>query len=104
MYNHLAHVAPGMCTVPVEILERSPYNLPCDSSVRARVICYNQWGKSPWSEVGNKATIPCIPNSPPLECEPLTKTSVSLSWSEPVNYGGSPIISYEITQQKIGVD
>jgi len=85
------------CSVPITTLRASTYNLPWGSSVYAKLLAYNIYGKSATSAVGNGAVILTIPDSPKSVAElysSRTATSLGISWTIGDKDGGAPVIDY----------
>jgi hypothetical protein len=56
------YVTNYMCTVPLTVLEASPYMIRDGEEIFARVQCRNKLGMSDVSEVNNGAINPSIPD------------------------------------------
>jgi hypothetical protein len=52
------------CTIPLDTLTASPYNLVLGDSVYAEVSATNAYGQGPISMDGNGATIVLVPSAP----------------------------------------
>lgn len=74
--------------------------MPWGTSVWAKLIAYNFYGDSDISEPGNGAVIITYPDAPidlTETVEARTPTSITFSWTEGFENGGSPVIDYRIT-------
>lgn len=88
------------CTIPVTSLRTTPYELDWGSSVFAKVVAINLYGDSDTSESANGAVITTSPD-PAInlieDYSARTKSSLGISWSDPVFTGGVEIIDYRIS-------
>lgn len=96
------YVLPRTCTVPLETLVSSPYNLVSGEGVWARIVCKNVLGNSMASDIGNDAIIP----RPPDSCMNLNMiarntNSIQFGWTDGSFNGGAPIDCYRIIYQQI---
>jgi hypothetical protein len=80
-------------------LRTTPYSLEWGSSVNAKVIATNTYGNSDESLAGNGAMITTTPDVPTSIIEVYadrTKSTLGLTWTDPVFTGGDVIIDYRI--------
>lgn len=97
-----AYVAPRTCTVPLETLVASPYNLLSGEGVWARIVCVNEIGSSMASDIGNDAIIPRPPDScTNLNLVARNTNSIQFGWTDGLSNGGAPIESYDISYQQV---
>lgn len=85
------------CTVPVASLKTTPFELEWAGSVWAKVVAINAYGMSEESDAGNGAEIITYPDAPVSFSEDFslrTYNSVTLTWQEGAENGGSPVSSY----------
>jgi len=85
--------------VPISSLVAWPYSLSWGSYVFAKVIAYNGNGDSLYSEVGNGAQLLTYADEPTALTETVaarTATSITFTWTAPVNNGGTRVIDYDI--------
>lgn len=69
------------------------------SKINVKVSAINDYGESPYSEVGGGAVIQLVPNSPINLVNILEITlddRIGVSWEDGVSNGGSTIIDYQI--------
>jgi len=93
-------VATNSCTVPISVLKAAPYELAWGSIVKATVIARNAVGSSEESAAGGEAIIVTNPNPPnPLNNNALvtSESVIGLTWVEPAENGGSPVIDYRVS-------
>jgi hypothetical protein len=62
--SNAAIVAAASCSIPLSVLQASPYLLTLGDSVYATVSATNLYGESSSSAVGNGATIVTVPDAP----------------------------------------
>ena len=94
------NVSTTSCTVPISVLQASPYNLAWGSSVWATVLATNVVGSSAASAPGYGATILTNPDPPSLLTNNAAITSASvigMTWTAPSVVGGTPVIDYRVT-------
>ena len=87
------------CTVPVIALKAAPFSLDWGTNVHATVKAINIYGSSTQSAAGNGAIITTTPGSPTNLVEVVaqrTKSTLGLSWTEPVFIGGAAIVDYRV--------
>lgn len=63
--------------MPISSLISAPYSLTLGSTVDVKVIAYNIYGDSSYSEVGNGANIVLVPDSPINLANNVTVTSAT---------------------------
>lgn len=91
------NVSTTTCTVPISILQASPYNLPWGTSVYATVIATNLIGSSAASVPGNGAVMATYPDPPrSLANSSLTATDITLAWSTGFSNGGLAVLDYQV--------
>jgi hypothetical protein len=93
-------VSTTSCTVPISVLQASPYNLAWGASVHATVLATNVVGSSVASTAGNGAVITTNPNPPTSLANNAAITSASviaLTWTAPTVVGGTPVIDYRVS-------
>lgn len=81
-------------------MREAPFSLPWGSSVWVKLIAFNFYGDSNISEPGNGAVIITYPDAPINLAETIearSPTSITFSWSEGFENGGSEVIDYRIT-------
>ena len=94
------NVSTTSCTVPISVLQASPYNLPWGSSVWATVLATNVVGSSAPSSAGYGATILTNPDPPTSLANNAVITSASvigMTWTAPTVVGGTPVIDYRVS-------
>ena len=87
------------CTVPVIALKAPPFSLDWGTDVHATVKAINIYGSSIESSAGNGAIITTTPGAPTSLAEVVaqrTKSTLGLSWIEPVFIGGAVIVDYRV--------
>ena len=97
------NVAATTCTVPISVLQASPYNLAWGASVYATVLATNVVGSSSASTAGNGAVITTNPDPPSSLANNPTITSASviaLTWTAPAVIGGTAVIDYRVSWQQ----
>ena len=85
------------CVIEVSTLRNAPYSLSWGSSVTCKLIAYNVYGDSLESEPGNGGVIITYPDAPVNLHEVIaqrTPASITISWSEGQNNGGSEVYQY----------
>ena len=85
--------------MPISSLKSEPYSLPWGSSVYAKVLAMNLVGLSEFSDIGNGAIILTTPEAPQLlqnNVAITNKDQIGLTWYEPLNNAGTPVIDYRI--------
>jgi len=98
-------VSTTSCTVPISVLQASPYNLDWGSNIWATVIATNIVGSSNPSGPGNGSVILTNPNPPSslANWEAITNASViGMTWIAPTVVGGSPVIDYRVSWDQGG--
>jgi len=94
------NVSTTSCTVPISVLQASPYNLAWGSGVWATVVATNIVGSSADSVPGYGATILTNPDPPSSLINNAAVTSASviaMTWTAPSVVGGTPVIDYRVT-------
>ena len=93
------NIATTSCTVPISVLQATPYTLVWGDSIYATVLATNSVGSSAASDPGNGAVITTYPNPPSLLANNagITSTTViGLTWVSPTVFGGTAVINYEV--------
>lgn len=93
------------CTVPISVLQASPYLLDWGDSISATVLASNIVGPSAYSSEGNGATILTYPDPPTLAVNDPATTSATVlkvQWTAPVFIGGAPILDYRVLYTLVG--
>jgi hypothetical protein len=88
------------CDVLVSTLRLAPWSLPWGSSVTAKVIAQNVYGKSLISEAGNGAVIITFADAPKDLQEVVaarTASSITFSWAAGDQNGGASVTSYRVS-------
>jgi len=88
------------CTVPVSVLQASPYNLAWGSGIWATVLATNVVGSSLDSIPGYGAVILTNPEPPSslINNGAITSSTViGMSWNAPTVVGGTPVIDYRVS-------
>jgi hypothetical protein len=81
-------------------LRNAPYSLQWGSSVYAKIVAENIYGESIWSQAGNGAVIITYADAPKDLAEDVsrrTSSSITFSWHEGDNNGGSDVIDYRLS-------
>ncbi len=81
------------------MLHAAPFNLLWGTSVQAKIITVNVVGNSPYSNYGNGAILMNGPSEPTFFAENrafTTSFTIGLTWMEPLDNGGAPIIDYAV--------
>jgi hypothetical protein len=68
-----------------------------------KVISGNQFGDSIISDPGSGATINVYTSAPTSLTATADQSQVTLSWVEPSNNGGSPVLDYSLYYKVVGV-
>ena len=90
------------CTIPLEVLMSSPFNLQTGSSIYASVVAVNAVGDSPNSDVGNGAIVlvSTVPDPPRFVARSTTialdKTRISIVWEDGAHDGNQPVLDYRV--------
>jgi hypothetical protein len=88
-------------------LTQLPYSLTLGSSIDAKVIAYNIYGDSAYSDIGSGAFIVLVPDAPISMANLLDVTNVlriGLEWEEGVSDNGKPVEDYIVAyDQSTGV-
>jgi hypothetical protein len=87
------------CSVPIEVLRATPFNLNWGANVFAKVVAFNVFGNSAISDSGSQAIILTNPSAPQVLAEVTaarSATSITLSWQPGLSDGGSPVIDYTV--------
>jgi len=77
----------------------APFNLVVNESIYAKVVAYNLFGESVYSEPGNGASMQTVPDAPLslINDDQITDASIiRFTWSEGVQNGASPVIDYQV--------
>lgn len=80
------------CQVSLFTLIEVPWSLELDESISVKIISINAYGESPFSDVGNGATIQKVPDAPTnLQNDPTVTDDVKVrfTWDEGVSNGSS---------------
>ena len=88
-------IANRECTIDLETLKASPFNLVKDDPVNVRIVSVNVYGDSVESVTGVGAVIQLIPDAPfSLANDPAvtTDTRIRFTWSDGASDGGTQII------------
>jgi len=94
-----AAVQTRQCTIAIESLQQTPFDLPWGSSIYAKVSAVNIMGESQSSQGGNGAVILRVPDIPVnLQNQAAFSNaySISIQWSDGADSGGTPIIDYRV--------
>ena len=94
------NVSATTCTVPISVLQASPYNLAWGASIYATVLATNVVGSSSASTSGNGAVITTNPDPPSSLANNASITSASviaLTWTAPTVIGGTAVIDYRVS-------
>jgi hypothetical protein len=94
------NVSSTSCTVPISVLQASPYNLAWGASVYATVLATNVVGSSVASTAGNGAVITTNPEPPSSLTNNAGITSASviaMTWTAPTVVGGTAVIDYRVS-------
>jgi hypothetical protein len=86
--------------VLVSTLMNAPYSLTWGSSIYAKVVAYNIYGDSVISDAGNGAVIITYADAPLNLAETVsarTASTITFTWSEGEEYGGSPVTDYRVS-------
>jgi hypothetical protein len=70
------------------------------SGIYAAIVATNSFGSSVMSLDGNGGMLITLPDAPIHLAESIAlrdATSISLTWDEGINSGGSPVIDYQIS-------
>jgi hypothetical protein len=92
-------VATKTCSITLETLKATPYDLVKDDSVYVKIISVNLYGESELSFEGNNAVIQLVPDAPiTLTNDPLTTTDtvIRFTWSDGSSDGGTAVIDYSV--------
>lgn len=92
-------VANTQCIIPLTTLYVSPFDLQLGDSIDVMISASNIYGTSPYSPVGSGAQVVTVPDAPEnfANVPEITNASrIGLTWSEPTNSGGEPILDYTI--------
>ena len=84
-------------------MRTTPFDLVWGQSVYAKVIAYNMYGDSDISDAGNGAVIFTFADAPlDLAEDPSKRTasSITVTWSEGANNGGSTVTDYRVSYDK----
>lgn len=98
-------MAETQCIIPISTLMAAPFSLQIGSSVYVSVLCYNEIGNSPDSDVGNGAiirisTVPDAPlNLARSSSEDFDQTKLSLVWSDGLHDGNQVVLDYRVLIQ-----
>jgi titin len=99
-YNIIRSVDGGAWTSLVEWLPAETYNdlsVAINTTYAYAIIAKGDVIDSNFSASSNNATIPYVPDAPTnLSVESLSTTDLKLTWTAPVDNGGSAITSYRI--------
>ena len=99
------NVSTTTCTVPISVLQASPYSYAWGDSVYATVSAQNLVGSSAGSPSGNGAVITTNPNPPTSlanNAAVTTATAIALTWVAPIFEGGTGIIDYRVSWDQGG--
>jgi hypothetical protein len=87
------------CIIPAGVFISPYYGLNWGSSIYVKVIAYNSYGNSLYSDVGNGAVLMTIP-SPQVNLAETTSLratqTIALEWQNGVTDGGTPIVDYQV--------
>jgi len=81
------------------VLRAAPFSLTWGSHVYAQIQAINVVGVTPRSQAGNGAIIVSVPSAPTgLSNVPqnTTGSQIGLTWSAPIENGGSAILDYKV--------
>lgn len=90
-------LANRICTVPLSVLQASPYFLVMDESVQVKVISTNFYGDSPISEAGNGALIWVVPDAPinlQNDADTTDAFNIRFTWTEGIENGGTEVLDF----------
>jgi len=81
-------------------MKDAPFNLAWGTSIYAKIDAINSYGISELSDAGNGAVIITYPEAPVDLTEVIaerTSTSITFSWSEGLDNGGTPVLDYRVS-------
>jgi hypothetical protein len=93
-------VATKTCSITLETLKATPYDLVKDDSVYVKIISVNVYGESELSIEGNNAVIQLVPDALiNLENDLATTTAsnIRITWTEGVSNGGIDVLDFTIS-------
>jgi len=82
----------------------APYSLKYGSSIYVKVVAYNIYGDSVISDAGNGAVIYTYADSPldlAETVEARTSSTITFTWSEGAENGGSSVIDYQVSYDNV---
>lgn len=98
------------CQVTIQSLRDSPYSLEFKDQIVARIMSYNSFGWSLWSDANTGDAIiltePAIMQTPVYMPLLSTGTTVVLDLIELTTFdeiGGSPILEYKVEINEVGI-
>jgi len=101
------NVSTTSCTVPISVLQASPYNLVWGSKVFATVSATNAVGSSVDSSASSGITTILTNPDPPssLANNPAATslTNIGITWTAPTVNGGTPVIDYRVSWDQGGL-
>lgn len=87
------------CTITLETLKASPFNLVKDDPVNVRIVSVNMYGDSTESETGVGAVIQLVPDAPvnlENDSTATSDTQIRFTWSDGASDGGTQIIDQAV--------
>lgn len=101
----LTIVGQKYCIVQVSTLKNAPFSLEWGSSIFAKVVAINDYGRSIESPEGNGAVIITYADKPTNLAEIVsarTATTITFTWIPGLLNGGSTVTDYQIFRKKEG--
>ena len=92
-------IANTICHVSLSNLIVPPYSLVMNEEVYAKIIAYNVYGDSPFSEPGNNGLVKLVPDAPVnLANDPTVTddTRIKITWEDGPSDGGDAVLDYSI--------
>jgi hypothetical protein len=88
------------CQVPLSSLTSSPYSLSLGATVDVKVIAYNSYGDSEYSEVGSGATVALVPDMPidlENDLDVTNDIRIGFNWADGPSSNGQATLDYTIS-------
>jgi hypothetical protein len=93
-----------ICSIPISTLRSVPFSHTWGAQIIARLAATNVYGTSDYSAEGQGAVILTTPDVPLNLVEVAASksaTSISVSWQEGVQNGGTSVIDYTLSYQEV---
>jgi hypothetical protein len=92
-------IANTICQISLSKLIIEPYSLVLNESMYAKIIAYNVYGDSPYSEPGNGGLVKLVPDAPiNIFNDPVITSDIRIrfTWTEGLSNGGIDVYDFSV--------